>query len=66
MPKSKLTIEQLRCGTKVMTKNGWFNVFRIWERAGKTSKVDLTRNGKEILGVDAEELCKHIEEWDVL
>ena len=60
------TKEQLRCGTKVRTKNGWFNIFRIWMSAGETTKVDLVRNGKEILGVNAEELCKHIVEWDVL
>jgi hypothetical protein len=58
--------EQLRCGTKVRTKNGWFNVVRVWIRGGKTSKVDLSVNGREIPSVDAEELCKHILEVDVI
>ena len=66
MPEATRNTEQLRCGTKVRTKNGWFNILRIWEKERKTYKVDLVRNGKEILGVDAEELCKHIVEWDII
>ena len=61
-----MTTEQLRVGQKIKTKNGWFNITRIWVSCGKTVKVDLSVNGKEKNGIDAEELCKHILEWTVL
>jgi hypothetical protein len=61
-----LTAEQLKVGIKVRTAKGWFNVVRVWMRGGKTSKVDLTANGREIEGVNAEELCKHIVEVNVI
>jgi predicted SpoU family rRNA methylase len=58
--------KQLKCGIKVRTAKGWFNVIRVWTRGGKTSKVDLTVNGREVPSVNAEELCKHILEWDII
>lgn len=61
-----MTAEQLKVGIKVRTAKGWFNVVRVWVRGGKTSKVDLTANGREVNGINAEELCKHIVQWDIM
>lgn len=61
-----ITSEKLRCGTKVRTKNGWFNIIGVWVKDGKTYKVDLSANGREIPSIDAKELCKHILEVDVI
>ena len=61
-----MTAEQLKVGIKIRTAKGWFNVVRVWIRCGKTTKVDLTIGGREIEGINAEELCKHIVGWDIM
>lgn len=61
-----MTVDNLRCGTKVRTAKGWFNIVRVWFMAGKVVKVDLTHNTRPIDGVDAEELCKHIFEVEII
>jgi len=61
-----MTVNDLRCGTKVRTLKGWFNIVGLWHLAGRVWKVDLTHNGRAIEGVDAEELCKHIVEVDII
>jgi len=57
------TPEQLRCGTKIQTANGWYPIVRIWLMVGKVYKVDLVVANKEQT-YDAEELCKHIIDWE--
>lgn len=59
------TPEQLRVGTKVKTKNGWYPIVRIWFRSGAVHSVDLVVANKEVT-YNAEELCKHIIDWDIV
>ena len=61
-----MTAEDLKVGQKVRTKNGWFNIVRIWIKGGRTVKVDISANGREKANIDAEELCKHIIEHTVI
>jgi hypothetical protein len=57
---------QLRANTKIKTAKGWFVVKAISFKRGAAYKAELMHNGKSIGYFDAEELCKHITEWDVI
>ncbi len=59
------TPEQLRCGTKVKTANGWYPVVRIMIRGGAVYSAYLLVGNKE-KEFDAATLCKHITDWEPL
>lgn len=59
------TPEDIRCGTRIKTKNGWYPVVAIIMKGGQVDGVYLLVGNKE-KRFNAEELCKHIIDWEPL
>lgn len=60
-----MTTKDFRCGTRIRTAKGWFNIIRIWNYMGRVSDIELEARGKTVR-VDAQKLADHTLETEVI